>query len=55
MLFQSENNVETKHLQSDTIGKIELLEKDFDGALRGAINQAVNVGKYTDEVNQSIE
>lgn len=50
MLFQSENNVETKHLQSDTIGKIELLENDFDGALRGAINQPVNVGVFTDEV-----
>lgn len=50
MLFQDEHNVETKHLQSDTIGKIELLENDFDGALRGAIHQPVNVGVYSDEV-----
>lgn len=50
MIFRNENDVETKHLQSDTIGKIELLEDDFDGALRGALNQPVNVGEYTDEV-----
>lgn len=51
MNFQDENNVETKYLQSDTIGKIELLENDFDGALRGALHQPVNVGRYSDEVN----
>lgn len=50
MLFQQENRTETKYLQSDTIGKIKLLESDFDGALRGAINQKVNAGQYSDEV-----
>ncbi|KAJ6628978.1 Peroxidase [Pseudolycoriella hygida] len=50
MVFQDENNVETKYLQSDTIRKIELLENDFDAALRGAINQPVNVGEYSDEI-----
>lgn len=52
MVFRNGSNVERKFLQSDTIGKIELLENDFDGALRGAINQAVNVGQYSDEVNK---
>lgn len=50
MSFLNENYEETKYLQSDTIGKIELLENDFDGALRGATNQVVNVGQYSDEV-----
>lgn len=50
MLFQNEDYSETKHLQSDTIGKISLLENNFDGALRGATNQPVNVGPYSDEV-----
>lgn len=37
-------------LQSDTIGKIEILENDFDGALRGVANQHVNMASYSDEV-----
>lgn len=55
MLFQHADNTETKHLQSDTIGMIRLLENDFDGALRGATHQHVNDGQYADEVilNQS--
>lgn len=52
MMFQDQNNVITKHLQSDTIGKVELLENDFDAALRGAIHQPVNVGPYSDEVKK---
>ncbi len=52
MVFQDENNVQKKVLQSDTIGKIELLENDFDGALRGAIHQPVNVGQYSEEVTE---
>lgn len=50
MLFQQADNTETKYLQSDTIGKIELLENDFDAALRGATHQKVNDEQYTDEV-----
>ncbi|KAG4073064.1 hypothetical protein HA402_009483 [Bradysia odoriphaga] len=50
MIFQQENNEQTKYLQSDTIGKIELLEDDFDGALRGALHTPVNVGRYSDEI-----
>lgn len=52
MVFQDENNVQKKVLQSDTIGKIELLENNFDGALRGAIHQPVNVGQYSEEVRE---
>jgi peroxidase len=51
MVFHNENNTETsKYLQSDTIGKIQLLENEFDEGLRGAMNQAVNTGQYSDEV-----
>lgn len=52
MLFLDGNYTQTKQvLQSDTIRKIELLEDDFDGALRGVSNQNVNTGPYSDEVN----
>lgn len=50
MLLQHTNNTETKYLQSDTIGKIEILENNFDAVLRGATQQHVNDGQYTDEV-----
>lgn len=50
MLFQHADNTETKYLQSDTIGKIQLLENDFDAALRGAAQQHVNDEQYADEV-----
>ncbi len=50
MLLLHEDNTETKFLQSDTIGKISILEKDFDSVLRGAIHQNVNDGQYADEV-----
>ncbi|KAG4079788.1 hypothetical protein HA402_014919 [Bradysia odoriphaga] len=50
MVLRHENNSETKYLQSDTIGKIYLLENDFDAALSGAIHQHINVGQYADEV-----
>lgn len=50
MLFQDENLVETRILQSDTIGRIDLLEDNFDAALRGALAEVVNAGPYGDEV-----
>lgn len=50
MLFQSENNRTRRYLQSNTIGRIDLLENAFDDALRGALNQPVNVDQYSDEV-----
>ncbi|KAG4071048.1 hypothetical protein HA402_001485 [Bradysia odoriphaga] len=37
-------------LQSDTIGRIELLENNFDDALRGVANQPVNMKSYSDEI-----
>lgn len=51
MLFKYENNQTTQIMQSDTIGKIYLLENNFDAALRGALSQVVNVGQYSEEVN----
>lgn len=54
MLFKNENYTETKRLRlSDTIGKIELLEDDFDDALRAAVDQSINVGPYSDEVSEN--
>lgn len=50
MILRNENNRIRKYLHSDTIGKIDLLESAFDNALRGAINQPVNIGQYSDEV-----
>lgn len=50
MLFLDANLTETRILQSDTIGRIELLENDYDGALRGALAEVVNAGEYGDEV-----
>ncbi|KAJ6642404.1 Peroxidase [Pseudolycoriella hygida] len=52
MLWQDENLNEKRVLQSDTIGRIDLLEDDFDGALRGSLGQLVNAGEYGDEVMQ---
>ncbi len=52
MLWQNEKLEERRVLQSDTIGRIELLEDDFDGALRGALAEVVNAGPYGDEVIQ---
>ncbi len=51
MLFLDEHYNQTNQvLQSDTMGKIELLEDNFDDALRGVTNQLVNTGPYSDEV-----
>lgn len=50
MLFQDASRNNVTILQSDTIGRIELLEDDFDGALRGALAEVVNAGAYGDEV-----
>lgn len=50
MLFQSESNRSRRYLQSNTIGRIDLLENAFDDALMGALNQHVNVGQFSDEV-----
>lgn len=51
MLFLDGNYTQTKQvLHSDAIGKISLLEMNFDDALRGIINQPVNIGPYSDEV-----
>lgn len=50
MLFQAADNSTTYWNQSDTIGNIGILENDFDGAVRGAVNQIVNVGPYADEI-----
>ncbi|KAG4079905.1 hypothetical protein HA402_015036 [Bradysia odoriphaga] len=50
MVLLHKNSSETKHLQSDTIGKIEILENDFDAVLRGAAQQHVNDEQYADEV-----
>lgn len=36
---------------SDTLGRIDLLEKNFDDVLRGALFQPMNFVQYTDEVN----
>ncbi|XP_037045776.1 chorion peroxidase-like [Bradysia coprophila] len=52
MLFHGENNRSRRYLQSNTIGRIDLLENGFDDALRGVLNQPVNVGRYSDEVLQ---
>lgn len=54
MIFLDENNRTRKYLQSDTIGRIELLENAFDDALRGAVNQPVNTAEYSDEVIEKI-
>lgn len=53
MLFQDAALKETRIKQSDTIGHIELLEDDFDGALRGALAEVVNAGDYGDEVSRN--
>lgn len=51
MVFRDENYTQTKEIRfSDTIRKINLLENDFDGVLRGTVNQYVNTGPYSDEV-----
>ncbi|KAG4078673.1 hypothetical protein HA402_015263 [Bradysia odoriphaga] len=54
MLWKAANGTERRVLQSDTIGKIELLENDFDGALRGALAEVVNAGPYGDEITNRI-
>lgn len=52
MLFLDENYTQTKQIrQSDAVGKIDILENDFDDALRGVTNQRVNMGPYSDEVS----
>lgn len=51
MLFEADDGTETRILQSDTIGRIDLLEDNFDPALRGALAEVVNAGDYGDEVN----
>lgn len=50
MLFLSENNTETRYLQSDTIGRNDLLENYFDDAMRGGTFENANTGPYSDEV-----
>lgn len=51
MLFLDGNYTQIRQVrQSDTIGKINLLEDHFDDGLRGIINQPVNTGQYSDEV-----
>ncbi|XP_037045582.1 peroxidase-like [Bradysia coprophila] len=50
MVLRHENDSETKYLQSDTIGKIDILENDFDAVLSGATQQHLNVEQYADEV-----
>jgi Animal haem peroxidase len=37
-------------LMSDTFGKFEILEDNFDDILRGALSQRMNDGQYTDEM-----
>lgn len=54
MVFKNEKYEKMKRLpHSDTIGKIELLENNFDDALRGAASQAINLGPYSDEVSEN--
>jgi peroxidase len=43
------NEERVKH--SDTLGRIDLLEKNFDDVLRGALMQPLNFEQYTDEVS----
>jgi len=50
MLFLFEDGTNTTYLQSDTIGRIDLLEDNFDAALRGALSAVVNAGPYGDEI-----
>lgn len=52
MLFLAADGTATYWNQSDTIGRIDILEKKFDDAMRGALNQVVNVGPYSGEVSQ---
>lgn len=54
MLWKDEDGSEVRMLQSDTIGHIEYLENDFDGALRGALAEVVNAGPYGDEITNRI-
>lgn len=49
MVLRHKDNTVTEYLQSDTIGKIKILE-DFDAVLRGATNQHVNDEQYANEV-----
>lgn len=50
MLLQNDEYAETRILQSDTIGRIEILENNFDDVVRGATNQPINDEQYSDEV-----
>lgn len=52
MLFLDENNESTEYWQSDTIGRIDLLEDKYDEALRGALAQLVNADAYSDQVSK---
>jgi peroxidase len=49
-LIDANKNVE-RILISDTLGRIDLIEKRFDDALRGILNQPANFGEYSDEVS----
>lgn len=56
LILEKENGTRTEILQSDTIGKFDsIVEPNFDDALRGAINNPVNIGQYTDEIINRID
>lgn len=48
-LIDKDKKVE-KIPQSDTFGRIDILEKRFDDALRGAMSTKQNYYQFTDEV-----
>ncbi|KAJ6648728.1 Peroxidase [Pseudolycoriella hygida] len=56
MEFRNENYTITKKVRhSDAIGRIDLLEKNFEDAIRGVSCQFPNVGQYSDEILHRIE
>ncbi|KAG4066176.1 hypothetical protein HA402_014476 [Bradysia odoriphaga] len=48
--LDSNYTLKKEELLSDTIGKIGILENDFDGALRSVANRPLNTGPFSDEI-----
>jgi peroxidase len=54
MIFENKNGIKKEYLQSDTVGRSDLIENGFNEALRGALNQGLNVQQFSEEIISKI-
>jgi hypothetical protein len=51
---RDKDNVLTQILMSDAMGRITMAQDDFEGLIRGVLNQGTNTGEFSKEVMSSI-